>query len=223
MSNQDFSFMKSGLGNQVSQPSLFGNVDENDLRQLLGLFLSNAIINAARYVKICKRNGITKKDINIGLKYEVREFFKRSNIQNDLDEIKRDYEALENEETIKYRVEYADKRTGEICVSDIFDDEDLAEEFICELEEEGDGSYYADFTIIELTESDIMMDEMVVDNDSISEFSKATPDDISNCSDEDREFTNKVHEYDTSWNEWEPETPILMIMKNATTSMMNNQ
>ena len=101
MSNHDFSFMKSGFGNQVTQPSLFGNVDENELRQLLGLFLSNAIINAARYVKICNRNGVTKKDINLGLKYEVREFFKRSSIQSDLDEIKRDYEALENEEAIK--------------------------------------------------------------------------------------------------------------------------
>ena len=223
MNNQDFSFMKSGMGAGDSQHSLFGNVDENELRQLLGLFLSNAIINAARYVKICNRNGVTKKDINIGLKYEVREFFKRSSIQSDLEEIKRDYESLENEESIKFRVEYADTRTGEICVSDIFEDEDLAEEFICELESEGDGTYYADFTIIELTESDIMMDEMVVDNDSINEFNKATEEQIRACSQDDREFASKVHQYDLSWEEWQPETPILMIMKNATTSMMNNQ
>lgn len=221
MNNQDFSFMKSGFGSG-NQSSHLENIDENELRQLLSLFLSNAIINAARYVKIGNRNGVTKQDINMGLKYEVREFFNRTTFQNDLEEIKKDYEALENEEPIKFRVEYVDMRTGEICQSEIFDEENLAEDFIVDLEEQGDGEYFSEFTIIELTESDVVMDEMVIDNDSIDVFKKVTIENMQKASQDDRKFISKVHEYDENWHSWEPNTPILMIMKNATTSMMNS-
>ena len=71
--SHNYGFMKSGGGQVTPQP----NIDENEIRQLLSLFISNAIINASRYAKICKRNGVTKQDINLGLMYEIREFFNR--------------------------------------------------------------------------------------------------------------------------------------------------
>ena len=101
---QNYGFMRSGGGE--AQPAF--NVDENEIRQLLSLFISNAIINASRYAKICKRNGVTKMDINLGLMYEIREFFNRTTLSEDIKEIKQDYENLKNEEPVMYKVEYVD-------------------------------------------------------------------------------------------------------------------
>ena len=214
MANQpNYGFMKSGGGQ--SSPQL--NIDENEIRQLLSLFISNAIINASRYAKICTRNGVTKQDINLGLMYEIREFFNRTTLANDIQEIKQDYENLQNEEPIKFRVEYVDTRTGTITLSDSFDDEDSAEDFICELEAE---EYYADFTIVEVTDSDIMMEDMVVDETQIEPFSKASLENVREASQEDRQFVSNVHRYENEWDSWEPETPILAILKNGAIKMM---
>ena len=211
--NQNYGFMKTGGGE--AKP-LF-NIDENEIRQLLSLFISNAIINASRYAKICKRNGVTKKDINMGLMYEIREFFTRTTIANDIEEIKRDYETLQNEEPIKFKVEYIDTRTGTINLSETFDDEESAENYICELEEE---NCYTEFTIVEVSESDLMMEDMVVDDKDIEPFSKASLENVREASQEDRSFVLKVHTYESEWDSWEPETPILAILKNGAVKMM---
>lgn len=216
MSQENYGFMKSGTS-QTTSPQF--NINENDLRQLLSLFISNSIINASRYAKICKRNGVTKTDINLGLKYEIREFFNRENIQQDLDEIRNDYETLKNEEPIKFRVEYADTRTGIIETSELFDNEDDAEDFICNLE---GSEFFADFTIIELTESDCAMEDMVVDDSEIQDFTKVSEENLIEASQEDRRFASKIHTYDTEWDSWEPETPILTILKNGANQMMRH-
>lgn len=210
---QNYGFMKSGGGEAAP---LF-NIDENEIRQLLSLFISNAIINASRYAKICKRNGVTKMDINLGLMYEIREFFNRTTLANDIQEIKREYENLQNEEPVKFKVEYVDTRTGTITLSESFDDEDSAENYICELEEE---EYYADFTIVEVTDSDLMMEDMVVDDKEIEPFSKASIEHIRESSQDDRQFVSNVHRYENEWESWEPETPILAILKNGAIKMM---
>ena len=210
---QNYGFMKSGGGEAAPH----FNIDENEIRQLLSLFISNAIINASRYAKICKRNGVTKMDINLGLMYEIREFFNRSTITNDIEEIKRDYENLQNEEPVKFKVEYVDTRTGTINLSDTFDDEDCAEDYICELEKE---EYYTDFTIVEITDSDLMMEDMVVEDNEIQPFSKVSNDNIREASQDDRQFISKVHTYENQWESWEPETPILAILKNGAIKMM---
>jgi hypothetical protein len=210
---QNYGFMKSGGGEAAP---LF-NIDENEIRQLLSLFISNAIINASRYAKICKRNGVTKTDINLGLMYEIREFFNRTTIANDIEEIKRDYENLQNEQPVKFKVEYIDTRTGTINLSDSFDDEDIAEDYICELEKE---DYYTDFTIVEITDSDLMMEDMVVEDNEIQPFSKVSIENIRDASHDDRQFVSKVHTYENQWESWEPETPILAILKNGAIKMM---
>lgn len=210
---QNYSFMKSGGG----EATPMFNVNENEIRHLLSLFISNAIINASRYAKISKRNGVTKMDINLGLMYEIREFFNRTTILNDIQEIKREYENLQNEEPVKFKVEYVDTRTGTISLSEAFDDEDSAENYICELEEE---DYYSDFTILEVTDSDLMMEDMVIDDSEIEPFLKASIDNIREASQNDRLFVSKVHKYENEWESWVPETHILSILKNCAIKMM---
>jgi hypothetical protein len=211
--NQNYDFMRSGGG----EASSAFNIDETEIRQLLSLFISNAVINASRYAKICKRNGVTKMDINLGLMFEIREFFNRTTLTDDIEEIKRDYANLQNEEVIKYKVEYVDTRTGIINTSDCFDDEDLAEDFICELEK---SEHFVDFTLVEITDSDLMMDNMVVEDGEIQEFKKATVDNLRETSQDERQFVSKVHRYELEWDSWEPETPILAILKNGAIKMM---
>lgn len=212
--NSNYGFMQSGGGAATSSGI---NFDENELRQLLGLFISNAIINASRYVKICNRNGVTKQDINLGMKYEIREFFSRTTLSNDFEEIKKDYEDMLNEEPLKFKVEYVDTRTGIIEESSVFDTEEAAEDFICNLEED---EHFVDFTIVEITDSDLMMENMVVEDKEIQEFSKATTDNLREASQEERQFVSKIHRYENEWDSWEPETPILSILKNGAIKMM---
>lgn len=218
-SNNDFSFMRSGAGSEGSSHSPLG-ISEEEVKQLLGLFISNALITATKYSKFCKRNGVTKEDINLGLKYEVREFFERSSLMDDIKEIQEDYARMEEEEPIKFKVEYIDNRVGTIEESEMFDTEEAAEEFICEHEKY---SHYAEFTIVELTESDLMMDEVTAQDSEIELFTKITPEQIRELSIEDRQFVAKIHSHESSWEHWQPETPLHIILKNGIESMMHHR
>ena len=213
-SQNDYSFMRSGSGE--SSQNAFG-VSEEEVKQLLSLFISNSLITATKYSKFCKRNGVTKDDINLGLKYEVREFFERSDLMNDIQEIKEEYERLENEEPVKFKVEYIDTRVGSIEESDLFETEEEAEEFICEQEQH---THYTEFTIVELTDSDIMMDEVTTEDSQIEEFKKITTEQIRELDFEDRQLVSKIHSHEASWETWEPDTPIHMILKNGIESMI---
>lgn len=216
-SQNDYSFMRSGSGE--SSQNAFG-VSEEEVKQLLSLFISNSLITATKYSKFCKRNGVTKDDINLGLKYEVREFFERSDLMNDIREIKEEYERLENEEPVKFKVEYIDTRVGSIEESDLFETEEEAEEFICEQEQH---THYTEFTIVELTDSDIMMDEVTTEDSQIEEFKKITTEQIRELDFEDRQLVSKIHSHEASWETWVPDTPIHMILKNGIESMMNHR
>ena len=41
---------------------------------VIGVFSKNAITKATRHVKLCGRNGVTRKDMEYALKYEVFDF-----------------------------------------------------------------------------------------------------------------------------------------------------
>lgn len=93
----DFSFMKTGFvptGSQTKK-NCFSEIEMENIEIMLGLFTTNAIKNASKYVKYCGRNGITELDINYGLKYEVFEFLKRPNI---LEEFKDFKNEMDNED-----------------------------------------------------------------------------------------------------------------------------
>ena len=86
----DYSFMKSGFSNLVEPPRLTEQ-DKENLEIMLALFTSNALINAAKYVEYCGRNGVTQMDVMYGLIYEVFEFLNRQDINEGMDEIREEY------------------------------------------------------------------------------------------------------------------------------------
>ena len=93
----DYSFLKSGFSTLI-EPVKITEKEKENIEIMLGLFTSNALINASKYVKICNRNSITKTDIAYGLKYEVFEFINREDINQGLEEIRKDYENLKLED-----------------------------------------------------------------------------------------------------------------------------
>jgi hypothetical protein len=93
----DYSFLKTGFSNLVEQVKITDK-DREDIEIMLGLFTSNALINASKYVQYCGRNAVTKTDILYGLQYEVFEFLHRSDLNEGLIEIREDYKKLRLEE-----------------------------------------------------------------------------------------------------------------------------
>ena len=84
----DYSFMRSGT-NTSNSTNAFADISQEELIQLVNLFISNAMITGIKYAKLCNRDGATKTDLDYGLKYEVCKFFERSTLINDFREIKK--------------------------------------------------------------------------------------------------------------------------------------
>ena len=99
----DYSFMKSGFDNTVSEKPL--DIDLKNIEILLSLFIGNAIQNASKYIKICKRTGITKDDIVHGLRYEVFEFINRKSLNDDIQQAMDDYSNWESDEDDEHFLE----------------------------------------------------------------------------------------------------------------------
>lgn len=83
----DYSFMKTGFNMINSKPKL-SEEELLNIECLLSLFISNSTVNAAKYVELSNRNGVTKEDLIYGLRYEVFEFLENQNIMEELDNIK---------------------------------------------------------------------------------------------------------------------------------------
>ena len=84
--------MQSGLTGDYNPMASFNT---EDLILLLGVFAKNAIIKASRHVKLCGRNGVTKKDMEYSLKYEVFDFLDNPDV---FAEISRIRNAIQEEE-----------------------------------------------------------------------------------------------------------------------------
>lgn len=210
MSN--YNFMKTGYSaNAAFNP--YESFSEEHLRNLLSLFISNALITANKYSTLCKRNGTTKLDTNYGLKHEAFIFFTRSSFEKDIKEIQEDVEIIQNEEVVKYKLEYTDSRTGTIEQCDtLFDTEEELDDYIYELEK---ADYYTGYTMTEFTDMDLKLHEMTCDDDSIEPFSRISTDAFTQLSTEDRSFVIELHHHYDTWDSWEPTTPIEEILKNT--------
>ena len=77
-------------GNDLSTPNVYPELSEEDIISMINLFISNALLTAEKYCRLCNRNCITKKDIDYGIKYEVYVFFNRPNLINEIEEIKKE-------------------------------------------------------------------------------------------------------------------------------------
>jgi hypothetical protein len=89
----DYSFMQTGR-NIHQGPS----IDPNKIMGMLTLFIKNGMTNAARYVELCKRNGVTQDDVVYGLIYEVFEFLNTPNLENKIEESLEELNEEYNEE-----------------------------------------------------------------------------------------------------------------------------
>jgi len=175
----DYSFMQSGLTGDYNPMASFNT---EDLILLLGVFAKNAIIKASRHVKLCGRNGVTKKDMEYALKYEVFDFLDNPDV---FAEISRIRNAIQEEELEDDDEEY--------------ESEDDAEEELEELEETEEETGIAE----ELT--DAIIGDNVVPDDEIQEYTEISPE---TASIEDQEFLRNFYRYAETWNTWEPNGPI---------------
>ena len=180
----DYSFLKSGFSNLV-EPKKISEREREDIEIMLGLFTSNALINASKYVQYCGRNAVTKTDILYGLQYEVFEFLQRNDLNEGLSEIRADYEKLKLEE---YEMD---------------DDE--------EYDEDEDGEY-DNINENELNLENTELGELIVPDTEVEDFQRIND---SKINDENREFINKLHHYNDTWETWQPQTDLEVILKNA--------
>ena len=114
--------MKTGFSNDVIASGYTDEQKEN-LVSMLSLFVSNAMINAARYCEIAKRDGITLEDTLYGIRYEVFEFMKRGDIIQSLDEVKKElFEEVEEEDDEDYETEFKRQDSMTYKEEDSFED-----------------------------------------------------------------------------------------------------
>ena len=97
----DYSFLQTGFSNLV-EPTKISDQERENIEIMLGLFTSNALINASKYATLCKRNAVTKTDMLYGLQYEVFEFLQRPNIEQGLQEVREEYEQMCEEDDEEY-------------------------------------------------------------------------------------------------------------------------
>ncbi len=183
----DYSFLKTGFSNLV-EPAKITDKEREDIEIMLGLFTSNALINASKYVQYCGRNAVTKTDILYGLQFEVFEFLQRSDLSEGLDEIRADYEKLRLEE-----YEMGNEESDE------------------EEEEESDGDY-DNIDENELNLENTELGELIMPDQEVEDFQRISEE---NINDENREFVDKLHHYNDTWSTWQPQTDLEVILKNA--------
>ena len=90
--------MRSGFSN-LNQPDPRVEEFKDNAMVLLSLFSANGMDNAARHAELCGRNGVTKEDVQYGLKYEVFEFLNRANMEEELQKIKEEIEEYDSDES----------------------------------------------------------------------------------------------------------------------------
>ena len=127
----DYSFMQSGLTGDYNPMASFNT---EDLILLLGVFAKNAIIKASRHVNLCGRNGVTKKDMEYALKYEVFDFLDNpdvfaeiSRIRNAIQEEELEDEEYESEEDPEEETGIAEELTDAIIGDNVVPDDEIQE------------------------------------------------------------------------------------------------
>ena len=91
--------MKTGYN--LVEPTGLSTSEKIDICALVTTFGENALVTSCKYVEHSGRNGVTVKDISMGMKLEVFIFLKRDNsksIQKYKKEIAEDYYRMEDKE-----------------------------------------------------------------------------------------------------------------------------
>lgn len=180
----DYSFMQSGLSGDYNP---MASISPEDLILLLGVFSKNAITKATRHVKLCGRNGVTRKDMEYALKYEVFDFLGNPDVFSEISRIRN---------VIQAEIEAEGAEGAEEEEESDYDPDDELEE----LEEEE-----AEETGIAEGLTDAIIGDNVVPDSEIQEYSEINPETVDP---QDREFLRNYYRYAENWNTWQPETPI---------------
>ena len=122
--------MKTGFSNDVNTSDYTDEQKEN-LVSMLSLFVSNAMINGAKYSELTKRDGITLEDTIYGIRYEVFEFTKRDDIVKNLEEVKKELFEEEDDEDFEPEFKRQDSMTykEEDSFEDLIVDDDQIQNF----------------------------------------------------------------------------------------------
>ncbi len=174
----DYSFLRTGFSNLVEPKKKISDEERENIEIMLGLFTSNALINASKYAEMCNRNAVTKTDMLYGLQYEVFEFLQRPDLDEGLREIREEYEQM---------------------------NEEYSEEEYSEEESNTNESDPLDLNNTELG-------EIIVPDEETTEFSRI---DENLINDDNKEFVEKMHNYNDTWDTWTPQTDLEVILKNA--------
>jgi hypothetical protein len=208
----DFDFMSSGLGD------FEGGAYENNFKEfitaMLSLFISKALENSVQYVEICDRNGITKQDLEMALKYQASEFFKNPNLNSELEEVKEeirqemeeydseDYEYYEEEGEVE--TEESQEKEGEIDSENSPEEEGELEDI--EIEEGR----------LSMFEMDNIFQQIQTGDENVTPFKRAN---LREVEVEKRNFVNDFHQRTDNWGSWVPENDMEKAIFNAIESM----
>tara|TARA_B100000242_G_C43052184_1_gene491686 strand:- start:2176 stop:2868 length:693 start_codon:yes stop_codon:yes gene_type:complete len=224
----DFGFMSSGFGD------VGGDAYEENFRinitAMLSLFISKALEDSLKYIKICKRNAVTKKDLEMALKFQTLRFFQNPELENELDEMKEEIRAeMEYSENELDDAEDSDSSEG--VWEDIPDGEADAEaEAGADAEAEADGETDAGMTECGEDEDEVkdievysledgldgILQQFTLNDEEADEFSRAN---LRETEVMDRNFVVDFHKCSDSWDSWEPQNDMQKTLFNAIESM----
>ena len=213
----DFGFMSSGFGD------VGGNAYEENFRinitAMLSLFISKALEDSLKYIKICKRNAVTKKDLEMALKYQTLRFFQNPELENELDEMKEEIRAeIEGEELEYSENDEGDSDSSEGEWEDIPEGEAGGETGAgVDAETECEGDEAEAIEVYSLEDGlDGILQQFTLDDGEADEFTRANLREIDVM---DRNFIVDFHKCIDSWDSWEPENDMQKTLFNAIESM----
>ena len=199
---------------------------------LLSIFITNSLADAMKYVKICKRSGITKHDLEMALKFQASKFFSDPNFdalfQERRQQILDDFEAgsssdeEDDEEDAIDAVAIENNVTDDAGSGAEQDAESDAEEDAESGAEESEGEWedvpeYTSFMEPEMEDGLLrILDEYTVDDDESEEFARANMREVEI---DDRVFIRDIHKCVDSWNTWVPQNDMEKCIFNAIETM----
>ena len=207
----EFGFMSSGVGD------VGGDAYEENFRinitAMLSLFISKALEDSMKYIQICKRNAVTKKDLEMALKFQTLRFFQNPELENELTEMKEEIRAeLDGEEGEYYS---ASSDSGEGVWEDIPEGE--ADAGAGAIECEGDEDEVEAVEVLSLEDGLTgILQQFTLEDGESDEFSRAN---LRETEVKDRNFVVDFHKCSDSWDSWEPENDMQKTLFNAIESM----
>jgi hypothetical protein len=218
----DFGFMSAG----------FGDTDDNayeenfriNITAMLSLFISKALEDSMKYIKICKRNAVTKHDLEMALKFQTLRFWKNPELENEIAEMKEEIiEELDGEY-------YSDSSEGvweDVPEGEAEADED-EEAGGGEDEEAGGGESEEviecggdeDDNCVEILSLEDglggLLERFTINDEESDDFARAN---LRETEVSDRNFVVDFHKCSDSWNTWIPENEMQKTLFNAIESM----